>query len=168
MNYTSVRDQIYTELAAVSGIGKVFKSKRLVEEWAPFLARFVINSRINVTWFTETSANEQWDSQLAENTDSDVIQYTERAESWQIETFYGFDDADDADSPSEFAFQTLCEAIEAKFRFSQTLSATVDKVFPMRRVSSGLFVFSGGDVKVHRAEFQLTLRYRIANPAADS
>ena len=165
MNYTTVRDNIKTELDAVTGIGKVFKSKRLAEDWKAFMDLYVTGGKFNVIWFTQVNASELYDSQLAENTDDDIIQYTEREETWQIELYYGFDDAEDSGTPSEFTFQTLCENIEAKFRFSQTLSGAVNKVFPLRRVFSGLWSFS--DVKVHRAEFQLTLRHRIANPAAE-
>ena len=62
MAYADARDEIYAQIAAVSGIGKVFKSKRFVSDWATFLSRFkTSDGKINVCWFARTAGTERGD-----------------------------------------------------------------------------------------------------------
>lgn len=159
MSYVQTRDEIYTRLSGVSGIGKVFKSRRYAQDWTTFLARFKdTGNKINVCWFWLNSAMEDAPKTGSENSEGSFI-WTERDELWTIEMYYGFHDADDNSSPSEFAFQGLCETVETTFRFLQNLGGKAERSYPLERVSSGLAML--GDVLCHRAEFQLKVRRRM-------
>lgn len=159
MAYSTIRDAISTQVTATTGIGKVFKSRRYVTDWATFLSRFKdTNDKINVCWFWLNSATEQVPQIGSENSEGDFL-WMERDETWTIELFYGFHDADDSETPSEFTFQGICENLETKFRFLQDLSDSVERSYPLQRLYSGMWAF--GEVLCHKAEFQLRLRQRI-------
>ena len=162
MSYATQRDEIYTQIAAVSGIGKVFKSKRLVNDWATFLNRFkTATSVINVCWFSRVSGSELHDGQgnIGSTDAGSEILIVDKRDFYDIELFYGFKDDDTA--PSDYTYQALVDAIETKFRFLQNLNSTADRSMPLQRTASGLWSF--GDVLCHRAQWLLEVRTRIVN-----
>ncbi len=154
MAYAAVRDEISTQLLAVSGIGVVFKSPKNPNDWAAFFSLYKTASLINVTWFTLASAPETVPEQGIQNEKGQEA-VLERNETWIINLFYGYDDDDT--TPSEFGFQTLVEAIQDKFRFLFDLNGTADKSFPLELVSKTEEPF--GDLLVHRAEFSLLVQH---------
>lgn len=169
MNYANVRDEIATELGTVSGMGKVFKSLRFVTDWGTFFNRFVTDfsgtKRTVVCWIGGSGPTQETGLNLVGDTDErDLIEWTDRHESYLITLVVGFKDDDTA--PSEFDFMTLVDAIEAKFRFGQNLNAKCDKQYPLQRQALGLFMFA--DQLCHKAEWLLELRFRVENTNADA
>ena len=160
MSYEETRDEIHTQLVSVSGIGKVFKSHRYVNDWATFLERFKSNGKINLCWFSLVSAPETGLG-VGSTDETNELEFIERDETWRIELYYGFQDDDI--NPSEFDFMKLAEAIEDKFRFLQNLNGKAFRSFPLQRIGSGLWEFLSG-VLCHRAEWTLQIQERIQNP----
>ncbi len=155
MAYAAVRDEINTQLLAVAGIGKVYKSKRLVNDWNTFFTRFKDGSgNINVIWFSITEVTEELAEQGAEDEKGQIVRL-ERVEMWTFELFYGL--KDDDTTPSEFTFQTLVEAIQDKFRFLFNLNSTADRSYPLEIISATEGKL--GDTLIHRAEFQLKVEH---------
>lgn len=158
MNYLNIRDEIYSQLTGVTGIGKVFKNKKFITDWKTFLDQFYKNNKTIVTWFYLNAAPEEvFDANLAELDESMSLQITKRNEIWTIETYYVF--KDDDVNPSEYEFQLLCERIEAKFRFLENLNNQAFFSLPLRRIFSGYWYL--GDTLCHKAEWQLELIQRI-------
>ncbi len=165
-SYKTVRDEIGTQLAAVTGIGKVFKHWRHVTEWKTFLERFKhTDGKINVCMITR-KADTEAGSGIGSTTEEDKIEAVEESEVWQIELFYGHKDDDDDDASSESIFNELVDNIETKFRFLQDLNAKAYKSFPLQRLD--LSWGSLGEVFCHRALWQLRLQHRILNPNPDA
>jgi len=163
MIYSTVRDEIKTQLEGVTGIGKVFNHRRHASDWVAFLLLFkATDGLINMCWISRSEDIEQPEVAPGSTDEADEIIAVSEEENWDIEFFFGFKDDDDAGSPSEFAFNTLVDAIETKFRFLQNLNGVVDKSWPLSRVSSSFG--SLGEVLCHRAHWRLRLRHRIVNP----
>lgn len=163
MNYAPVRDEIKTQLEAVTGIGQVFNHRRHASDWAQFLSLFkTAGGLINMCWISRAEDTEQPEVSPGSTDEADEILAVAEEEAWEIELFYGFKDDDDAGSPSEFGFHLLEDAIETKFRFLQNLNGTVEKSWPLNRVNSSFGTL--GEVHCHRALWRLRLRQRIVNP----
>ena len=158
MSYATERDEIYTQLAATSGIGVVFKSKRFVADWTTFLSRFKTGGVINVCWFDRVSGSERGEGVGSTDAGSEILA-VQKNDNYEIELYYGF--KDDDTTPSSYAFQALVDAIETKFRFLQNLNSVTERSYPLQRTASGLFMFS--DVLCHRAAWTLEIRNRIIN-----
>lgn len=160
MTYATVRDEIHTQLSAVSGIGRVFKYPRLVSDWAQFLNLFKDSSdKINLAWIDRISAEDTPTGVGTEDATGE-IEWTQLIETWQIDLYYGFKDDDSA--PSMYTFQGLVDSISNKFRFLQNLNGVANKSWPVQLVAAGLFEFKG-EVLCHRAIFQLRIRDRKLN-----
>ena len=165
--YDNEKDEIYAQLAAVSGIGKVYKSRRYTNNWADFLTRFKdSNDKINVCWFWRDGGVDNTDNGIGWEDERELIEQVEEIDVWNIELFYAF--KDDDTTPSELTFQNLVEAIRDKFRFLQDLNGKADKNWPLQLLGSGLWQFLGGGPMCHRALFQLRVRRVIVNPNAEA
>lgn len=163
--YEATRDEIETQLNAVTGIGKVYDSPKFATDWKEWLdLHKAADGKIKVVWFSLESVTENPRGDLGSTEIDDFINYTERTEVWAIEQYYGF--KDDESAPSDYTFQLLVEAIETKFRFLQTLNGKCHFSFPLNRTFSGLFML-GNVVLSHKAEFKLKLLHRIQNPATE-
>jgi hypothetical protein len=159
VNYATVRDEIKAQLNAVSGIGKVYKHRRHSADWGTFLSRFKDpTGLINVCWFSRVD-----DTETATGTGSTdeagEITWVQEDEYWEIELYHGFKDDEDDGTPSEYAFNTLVDAIETKFRFLQNLNGKARYSFPLNRTSCTFGAL--GDVLCHRAVWRLKLQHRI-------
>ena len=166
MSWTTVRNEIETQLQAVTGIGKVYAIRRNPTSEADFQSAFKSGSKINAIQFWLSSADEFPDGTGSEDEERQ-LQHSRRIESWTFELFFGFDDTGNKDTSSEKFFQELVEAIEAKFRFLQDLNGKVEHSAPLDLITAGLFEMLSGLVLIHRAEFRLELELRIQNPAAE-
>jgi hypothetical protein len=159
MNYALIRDRIYTLLANVQGIGKVYNFPRYSADWKTYLDRFKVKVNdkaiISVVFFSRYASQEQ-ESPLGGRSENSELTSVDRIETWNITLIYGYDD--DEEQPSEYDFQELLDRIQEKFRFEDFLgmSGTVTKSWPIQVVSSGLFMF--GDVLCHRADMTLKLQ----------
>lgn len=164
--YENEKDEIYTQLASVTGIGKVYKSRRFTADWPAFLAKFKdANGKINVWWFWREGGADNVEGGIGWSDERDLIEQVEEIDVWNIEGFYGFQDHDT--TPSELAFQNLVDAVRDKFRFLQDLNGKADKSWPLQLLGSGLWQFLGGGPLCHRALLQLRIRRMIVNPNAE-
>jgi hypothetical protein len=159
VNYATVRDEIKAQLNAVSGIGKVYKHRRHSADWGTFLSRFKdTTGLINVCWFSRVDDTEVA-SGLGSTDEAGEIVWVQENEFWEIELYYGFKDDEDDGTPSEYAFNTLVDAIETKFRYLQNLNGKTWKSFPLNRTSSTFGTL--GEVLCHRAVWRLGLQHRL-------
>lgn len=171
MNYALIRDTIYTNVVAVSGIGKVFRHIRYSSEWDKFLSLFTTvnpadatKKLINVTTITRINAPESRDTGTGSVDEADDLVAIERRETWEIRIWYGFDDDDDYTKASETGFHVLLDNMQQRFRFLDQLGipATIERSYPLSLQDAGLRMFS--DVLCHAAVFHLILIQRIVVP----
>jgi len=167
MNYATIRDKIYGDLLAVSGIGKVFKQPRFSADWATFLSMFTTTNPhdaskkvVNVAWITRRAFTEA-DAGKGSRDEAEAITAVQRDETWEVTVIYGFDD--DETNPSEADFQPLVDAVAAKFRMMDQagLPATVEESWPMQLEAAGLFLF--GEVLCHKAVLTIRIQQRITS-----
>lgn len=160
---TLERNEIKAQLEDVSGIGAVYLFKANPTDEEAFKAKFADqNSIINFCEVTLSDGLENTDSEESVTSEDGEFQQIRKDNSWQIDLFYGY--KYDETTPSELAFQTLIEAIEAQFRFLQDLNGQAFRSQPLQRVSAGLWQMAGGMVLCHKASWRLTVTQLIQNP----
>jgi len=157
--YATTRDEIATQLKAVSGIGKVYNHRRHSADWTTFLSRFKdTNGLINVCWITRVDDSESANG-IGSMDEAAQVTWVQEDEYWEIEFLYGFKDDDDTGSPSEYGFNTLVDLIEDKFRFLQNLNGKAYASFPLNRTGSTFGML--GEVLCHRAVWRLRVQHHL-------
>ena len=129
-----MKDGIYTLLAAVSGIGKVYKLHKIIKKPANFSTTFVSSDVIN-TW--EITNRRVPESPAGIGSGANI---RERTWDWQIEGWYQFNYSD-----SEATFDNLVEAICTKFRGKNNIGGGVCQSDTMQVEIKDIEGFNGGN-----------------------
>lgn len=146
MSEALVRQHIYTTLAAVTGIGKVYDYGRWAADWQTFINLFktTVSAKDQIRGFeiSRKAAPAVYDSNGEETT---VHRYLIR----------GYMSVSDADA-SEKTFTALIEAVRAAFRFDFTLGGLCEDSGPLSLDVQDERMFGG--VLCHYCELSLPAR----------
>jgi hypothetical protein len=157
--YLTQRAEIKAQLDAVSGIGKVYQTRKNPTSIEEYKEKYSIDGVINVCWFSRISGTERESQGVGSVDETSEIQYVQKDDIWEIELRYAYNDNET--NPSETIFNNLVDAIEEKFRFLPGLNDKCFRSFPLQRTRSGIFEFLGGLVLCHSAVWQLILQERV-------
>ena len=168
MNYTTIRERIYTKLLAVDGIGKVFRTEKYSADWPTFFERFKVPhpfdetvSVVNVAWISRVQSNETSSPPYGGRAEDLTLVAVGIPERWTVTVVYGYHDDEDVQATSEHAFQTLLDNIKEAFRTDDALGIPDVVLVSEPAVAGGIGLYTLGGVLCHRAvvELQIIQRY---------
>jgi len=153
MSLEAIRNQLKTDIEAVSGIGKVHNYNRYIKDWKSYQREFTKNDKVNTWEIVRTDFNRSVHASSGSQSGEERINHT-----FTIRGFYGLSD----DLESEKTFQDLVESVCTALRNDPTLSGEAECIYytPERPVTGRIYHDFLGEVLCHICEITVMIRER--------
>ncbi len=161
--YLDQRAEIKAQLEAVSGIGRVYSTRKNPRDIDSFKQTFAKDGVINSCQISRGQGNDL-ETGVGSGDEAMFPNWTDKNDTWEITLLYGYADNDTESLASETIFNNLVDAIEEQFRFLDDLNGVSFQSYALQRIQCGIFEFLGGLVFCHKAVWTFRVQERVENP----
>ena len=153
MSLEAIRNQLKTDIEAVSGIGKVHSYNRYIKDWKSYTREFTKNDKVNNWEIVRTDFTRAVHASAGSEAGVEYVIHT-----FTIRGFYGLSD----NLESEITFQDLVESVCTALRNDPTLSGEAECIYytPDRPVTGRIYHDYLGEVLCHIGEIIVMIRER--------